>query len=879
MLSFALWRPFSITALSSLTLAQTPATAPAGQTAPGEGDLPVVAESVQGERVPASAIGPGRFVNLLELSRQQERQREEDLRVRRERNGAPGEWVVPSLESARSAHSGRRYVMNKWGDTRMGIDFAGRVDLSGAWIAAQTSLAVSTDGLRVIGMRGGVEVARTEWFEEIGETPAWFAMDLEDIDRAVFEARSAVDGAGWFALDDLTFRRGDADVVLDFETLDPKVSLTGTGYGGLVWELGSGDFTETIRSMPPPRGSRAPAAVDESLPRGGSQALLGGGGTPPAQIQNFAGTRMFDIAASAIPPDTCGAVGIDHYVLVTNSNISVYEKAGGTRVVNAGLAGFFNIGGSGDPRVVFDPNSQRWFVISTNFNTRIYVAASMTSDPTGMWFASFFVASSGSDAGAFPDYPTLGVNHEGVFIGAAMFGSAANMTMFAIDKAPLISTTPALGTITAFRGFQFDGALQPCVTYGMGDEYFISRRNSNSLRLRRINGPMTAPTFTGFGGFTVGTNNEPPNAPALGSTTPIDTVGSRLMNAVFRHGSIWTAQAVNAGGRSAVRWYEIDPLTLTVVQSGTVSDPERWYYMPSIAVNSEKDVLVGFSGSNANEYAGAYVAGRRSTDPPGEMSPAQLMREGLGPYTRLDGGGRNRWGDYSLTSVDPVDELTLWTRAGVRASQQPLGYLGRRVPLPRLWTGHELLLDGSELGDRRGRDGLVGHAVDRHERLHPARDRRAPGQAGPVLLRSELGERRRLRGRCALRSGRRIGAPVPGRLRGRDGDGDADGGLHGAPRGRRRGRGDPGREHLALPVLVPRPPGARRNRVQPLRRAARDVLPVGRAGQPARGRGPAVSRGLLHPSGSPAGDEGWSTAWPNRTSTSRSRACSPTRGS
>ena len=622
-------------------------------------------EAIPGEKLAPSDIGPARFVNLAELSAREATSRAEGLAVRRERNGAPGEWVIPAMQQARSAHSGEHHLMNKWGDTRMGIDFTESVDLSGAWVASQTNLSVTTSGLRVIGLRDGVEVARTEWFETLSGEPAWFEIDLKGIDRAVFEARAVIEGAGWFALDDLTFVRAGEETVLDFETLDFKDSLTGSGYGGLVWETGTGDFTqESVRSMPPPRGSNAPESVSPipSTSGGASEQLgLTGGGTPPAHVFGFVGTRMFDPAATSIPPDTCGAVGPDHFVLLTNSNISVYEKDTGDRVVNTSLAAFFSIGGSGDPRVTFDPNSQRWFMLSTDFATRIYVAASMTSDPTGMWFSSFFTAPTGTDAGTFPDYPTLGVNQEGIYIGAAMFGGGVSMTMFAIDKAPLISATPSLGTITAFRGFAFDGALQPCVTYGAGPQYFISRRNATNLRVRRINPPLTAPTFSGLGSVPIPAGGEPPDAPALGSGTPLDSVGSRLMNAVFRNGAIWAAHAVNMGGRAGVRWYEVEPETQTLLQTGTVSDPVRSYVMPSISVNEAGDMLLGFSGSSPEEFGSAYVAGRRATDPPGETSPAQLMREGTGAYNRLDGAGRNRWGDYSLTSVDPEDESTFWT--------------------------------------------------------------------------------------------------------------------------------------------------------------------------------------------------------------------------
>ena len=38
-----------------------------------------------------------------------------------------------------------------------------------------------------------------------------------------------------------------------------------------------------------------------------------------------------------------------------------------------------------------------------------------------------------------------------------------------------------------------------------------------------------------------------------------------------------------------------------------------------------------------------------------------LLAEGQADYQRLDGSGRNRFGDYSATLVDPDDPRSFWT--------------------------------------------------------------------------------------------------------------------------------------------------------------------------------------------------------------------------
>ncbi|MBI4719631.1 MAG: hypothetical protein HY763_17685 [Planctomycetes bacterium] len=70
---------------------------------------------------------------------------------------------------------------------------------------------------------------------------------------------------------------------------------------------------------------------------------------------------------------------------------------------------------------------------------------------------------------------------------------------------------------------------------------------------------------------------------------------------------------------------------------------------------------MGFSGSSAEQYVGAYYTGRHASDPTGEMAPPVLLRAGAGPQNNIDSLGRNRWGDYSYTTLDPVGEERIWT--------------------------------------------------------------------------------------------------------------------------------------------------------------------------------------------------------------------------
>ncbi len=616
-----------------------------------------------GEKLDPSMYGPGIVETMAEAMARVDAQEAAAFADPKGRNGQQGTWSIPSKGATYFPHSGEHNLVNKWGDTSMGIAFPAPVNVHGAYLAGQGGQGVWTSGVRVIGYRHGQEVASTEWFREIGSVPAWFEMELEGIDRVVIESEPRINGGGWYALDDLTFTRlagpgqsQPATVVLDFEDTTFTQKLTGAGYAGLVWETGTGDFSRNQQVVPAPHEvpGQLMGPPAEPTPGGGMRGL----GTTPELGWDYQGVIRGDAGSWSAPPDTCGAVGPNHFVETVNRMFAVYDKFSGANLIMTGL-GTLLPGGSGDPRVLYDQHSGRWIAMDTDFSSDLFLAVSLTDDPTGSWFKTSYTASTGGDAGFWPDYPTLGVDADGIYISAYMVGRA--LTIWAIDKAPLIDASPSLGTVTAWRNLN-GGTQQPVHTFGdAGGEYIISTWASSTLYLRFIEGPLTAPTLSHLGQIDVDSYSFPPDVPSIGVEVPLDSVDQRLMNAVYRDGSIWTTHSVLGGAGTCCAWYEIDAVAQTVTQSGRVTDPVMYYWMPSIMVNVRGDAIMGFSGCNENVWAGCYYTGRLADDPPGEMATPELLRMGQAPHSIIDSYGRNRWGDYSLCSLDPDDELSMWT--------------------------------------------------------------------------------------------------------------------------------------------------------------------------------------------------------------------------
>jgi hypothetical protein len=86
-----------------------------------------------------------------------------------------------------------------------------------------------------------------------------------------------------------------------------------------------------------------------------------------------------------------------------------------------------------------------------------------------------------------------------------------------------------------------------------------------------------------------------------------------------------------------------------------------WFNYPSISVNSKNDVLFGFSRFSSTTFASAGYTYRDGTDAAGTMRDPVIFKAGEDCYVKDFGSGRNRWGDYSHTMVDPTDDCSLWT--------------------------------------------------------------------------------------------------------------------------------------------------------------------------------------------------------------------------
>jgi PGF-pre-PGF domain-containing protein len=410
----------------------------------------------------------------------------------------------------------------------------------------------------------------------------------------------------------------------------------------------------------------------------------------PTLGSNFTGLSEIGMV---IPPDTHGAVGPSHLMEILNSEVGFFTKSTGSLISKFSLQTFWSSLGTGagepanypfDPKVIYDQYSGHFIAVTlggiSSPNSWLMLGISETSDPTGNW--SQWAIDADKDGGVqtynnWADYPGLGVDANYVYITANMFDASGTWQyskVWVVNKTQLLNGSSNI-TVTEFRDPSGSGfTMQPAHVFGsssaeylIDEGYYISFSPPllGKLNINSITFPGGTPTWSHSGYIQVTAYVYPPSdAPQSGSVNGIAMNDGRLLNAVFRNGYIWTTHTVsnNGNNKTEVAWYQIDPASASPslpygipAQQGRISDINRWYYFPSIAVNSNGGMGIGFSGSSSSEYAGAYYTARNSSDASGTMQAVALLKSGLASYNQT------RWGDYSATVVDPIDDRTFWT--------------------------------------------------------------------------------------------------------------------------------------------------------------------------------------------------------------------------
>jgi hypothetical protein len=188
---------------------------------------------------------------------------------------------------------------------------------------------------------------------------------------------------------------------------------------------------------------------------------------------------------------------------------------------------------------------------------------------------------------------------------------------------------------------------------------------------------------------------------------------------------LWTSNTVCTDAPctqpTGVRWYQFDvtggtfPATPVQQQTWTNGNDGLYRFMSSIAVDNAGNTAIGYATSSSAAFPGIRYAGRLVSDPPSNLGQGEAtLFSGTGSQTGTNG----RWGDYSMITIDPADNMTFWhlvnttrrpavstgTPASVNSNSQPVPQRQRRGLRQLRRQRRRLLLPRRRgLGRRQGR--------------------------------------------------------------------------------------------------------------------------------------------------------------------------------
>jgi hypothetical protein len=405
-------------------------------------------------------------------------------------------------------------------------------------------------------------------------------------------------------------------------------------------------------------------------------ALASAAGGAPQDLR--IGTRWtgstYGVDSFVIPPDTDGAVGIRHVVELINGHYAVYRKNNGQRVASLSMDAFWSAGGVTprgfvvDPRVVFDPFAGRWYASAFSINSGngaddLLLAVSVAQDPTQGWKA--FAVPFAGPVGNFADFPTLGFNHDAVFIytnGGVLVAPKADLLApgASVARATMLASTSLLSPSGS--------KAQPVVDLDDSADALILGTwdvDGSVLRQWRLTGGPLAPALQASEDFvnltpygSMGNQGALQPQSGIGISTSSPLLASSV---VLRDGILWGVQTVALQGRAALRWFAIDAATHAPLQEGLITDGTHDFFMGSLAVNACQDVVIGFNRSGTDQFASAYAVAGHTEGGVTTFGEPVLLRQGLARYDETGGAPVARWGDYSATVADPQHTRTFWT--------------------------------------------------------------------------------------------------------------------------------------------------------------------------------------------------------------------------
>jgi hypothetical protein len=442
-----------------------------------------------------------------------------------------------------------------------------------------------------------------------------------------------------------------------------------------------------VKRLPPLATSQA-AVADSALQTKAAAKLAIG----PIDVIEGIGEGLAGYQVTSFPADTAGAAGTTQYVQWVNTSLVVFDKSTKQTVLGPidgsilwrGFGGNCENFNDGDPIVLFDRMANRWvlsqFAVSGSPFSQC-IAVSTSADATGTYHRYEFQYQD------FNDYGKFGIWPDAYFASFNMFGPTAFLgsKVCAYERATMITGGPARMTCFDLPGqgglvpADLDGATAP----PSGSPGYVVNIGTDRLNLWQFKVDWTNPSASVLTGpvriKTAPFQEACANAPTPGTcivqpktTQRLDSLGDRLMyRLAYRnfgtHESLIAVHSVMVTPtRTGVRWYELrSPGTTPIVhQQGTYAPTTSSRWMGSAAMDKLGNLAVGYTASGTSVFPSIRIAGRLVGDPLNKLSGERLIPAATGKGAQKEA---DRWGDYSMMTLDPTDDCTFWYTAQYQA--------------------------------------------------------------------------------------------------------------------------------------------------------------------------------------------------------------------
>jgi len=438
--------------------------------------------------------------------------------------------------------------------------------------------------------------------------------------------------------------------------------------------------------------------------------------------------------------DPNGDIGKDHYVQTINAQFGVFDRQGNIiygpvdyKSIFESFPGPWNEINWCDPVIVYDHIADRWAFTTMSFKTssgQFYemVAVSVSADPLGEYYCYAYQFED------INDYPKMSVWPNGYFITYNIFNNGLqylHSIVTAVDRNAMLSGNPDAAMIQ----FQietpsiltsrmspltsdFNGSILPeeeacwvvvaefsrtgfpwpakLNVFGFETDWLVPG-NSVFDSIAQFDIDPTFPLVVN-------------NAPQPGNFHDVETMQFRLMYPLHyrnlgTHEVMVCCHTVFDGELHGLRWYELrkDDDNWSLYQSGNYYPDSASRYDPSIAVNGNGDIAMGYTKSSLEINPSIWLTGRKAGDPPGEMTFGELeLQKGLNYANNYSSSsGRNRWGDYASMMVDPMDDSTFWFTSMYTLEHTNVGNWSTRIfaftldesfDEPGAWAGNDTII-------------------------------------------------------------------------------------------------------------------------------------------------------------------------------------------